>query len=96
MLQGIEATIVSAWALDPSINDEVVALAIHGALTRDPHDDPRVNDLAAGLLAERQEHDVTDLVWAEALRIVRDSVHRHQKVEPGERSYLEFIAKYIE
>ena len=95
VLQGIETLIDSNRQEDESMDDAVVALAIHGALTGQPHNDPRADVLVNNLANERTRHDVSDLIWQEALRIVRDSVHRHSELRPGEVGYLSFIDKYI-
>lgn len=96
VLLGIEGTLISCWEADPSVDDEAVGIAIHAALTRKVPEDIRAIILAAELTVERARHDVTDLIWQEALRIVRDSVHRHSQLLPGEREYLRFVSGFVE
>ena len=96
VLHGIEGTLISSWEADPSVDDAVVGIAIHAVLTKQMPDDPSAVALAAELTVERVRHDVTDLIWGEALRIVRDSLHRHSQLLPGEREYLRFVAGFVD
>lgn len=96
VLQGIESVLVSGREVDPAVDDHAAAAAIHAALTDTVPDDPRVAPIARELAAERAAHDVPDRIWHDALRVVRDSIHRHSAIGPGEVSYLDFVAEYME
>ena len=57
---------------------------------------PRVADLVGALEAIRQfREDISDDVWHDGLRVVRDSVHRHSRLRRGETGYLAFAGQYV-
>jgi hypothetical protein len=96
VLQAIETLFVSRWKEQFGIDDRAVAAAIHACLTGTETDDPLATDLARDLAHERAGFDdLPDRDWHEALRVVRDSVHRHSECLPDETSYLSFVSEYV-
>ena len=98
VLQNIEFALVNCARKDPTIDDRVIDQALQVAMqqTDAGGSDPRVVmlcDLLDGMRAYRQE--VPENIWHAGLRTVDDSVRRHSTLRPGEKSYLEFVKKYV-
>ena len=96
ILQNIEATLVAEWREDPDIDDRSALEALQASVSGAGAEDARVSGLVAALRSIREfRAEVGDATWLEAVRVVADSVRRHSKREPGETSYLEFVAPYV-
>jgi hypothetical protein len=96
VLQNIEFTILQCHKQDGRIDDRAVSAAIHACLHDEEPDDPRVADIVEALESMRDfRDDVDDDVWRKALQVVDDSVRRHSQLQPGQTSYLSFIAQFV-
>jgi hypothetical protein len=99
VLQNIEAALVMCSRKDQSIDDRMVDVALEKAIQQiEPGEDtgPHVwmmYDLLKVMRANRD--DVSDEIWRAGLRTVRDSVHRHSELRPGEKAYLHFVSQYV-
>ena len=96
VLQNIEFALVSRHREDPGIDDRAVDEALRCYLNDTEPSDARVADLVGALEAIRQfREDISDDVWHDGLRVVRDSVHRHSRLRRGETGYLAFAGQYV-
>jgi hypothetical protein len=99
VLQNIEFTLVSCSRRDRSIDDRMVAAALEAALRPSDADvdmAPQVEMMCELLQGMREtREDVSDEIWRAGLRTVRDSVHRHSGLRPGEKAYLQFVSPYV-
>jgi hypothetical protein len=99
VLQNIESMLVRCAREDPSIDDSVIDEALEICMRGsepDEDDDPRVIAICDMLAAIRSmREDVQDNIWRAGLKTVDDSVRRHSDLSPGEKSYLEFVEKYV-
>lgn len=96
VLQNIEFTLIEGWRSDRSIDDSVVADALTAAIQNRTPARETVADLVSALDQMRQiREDVTDELWRNGLQTILQSVHRHSKLRPGQRDYLEFVSPYI-
>jgi hypothetical protein len=97
VLEAIESLFVSRWQENPGIDDRTAVAAIHGHITGNEPDEPLARALARDLTHERAAFpDLPDSAWHAALRVVRDSVHRHSGCQPGETEYLSFVSDFVE
>lgn len=96
LLQNIEFVFVSLYREDRRIDDRAVANALKAAIGGDTAEDALVESLNKALDEVRLlRSDVSDDIWRDGLRTVLQSVHRHSKLRPGEREYLEFICYFV-
>ena len=96
VLQNIEFGLVAHWRSYSRTDDRFVAEALKANIAGKEAADPNVNVLAERLKEIREmRSEIADDVWAEALRVVLDSVDRHSEYKPGEISYLQFAGKYV-
>ena len=99
VLQNIEFALVSGSRRDRSIDDRTVDLALQVAMQPgDPGESlgPQVEMLYELLQVMRaNREDISDEIWRAGLRTVRDSVHRHSDLRPGEKAYLQFVSQYV-
>jgi uncharacterized alpha-E superfamily protein len=96
VLQNIEFALVNRHREDPGIDDRAVDEALRCSLNDTEPSDARVADLVGALEAIRQfREDISDDVWHDGLRVVRDSVHRHSRLRRGETGYLAFAGQYV-
>lgn len=99
ILQNIEFVLVQIARQDPVFDDRMIDQALRCSIkgTEPPEDaDGRVPLLVETLeIIRRKGLDVSDDVWIAALRKVDESVQLHSSLQPGERSYLEFVEPYL-
>ena len=100
VLQNIEFALVSHSRRDSSIDDRLVDAALEAAMHRgggeDEDLDPRVAGICEMLQALREmRKNTSDEIWRAGLRTVRESVHRHSGLRPGEKAYLGFVSQYV-
>jgi len=96
LLQNIEFIFISRYREDRRIDDRIVANVLKAAI----HGDTSENALAESLNKDLEEmrllrSDVSDDIWRDGLLTVRQSVHRHSNLRPGEREYLDFVSYFI-
>jgi hypothetical protein len=99
VLQNIEFALVNEARRDPNIDDRMIDQALRSCINRtDPPDEGgfRVARLCGVLENMRSvREDVPDDIWIAGLRTVDDSVRRHSRLLPAERSYLDFAGGYV-
>ena len=96
VLQNIEFALVDGRRDDPGVDDRDALAALIACRLGTEAEEPRVGELVDRLTAIRElREDVSADVWAEALRVIEDSVRRHSNLRPGEISYFDFAARYI-
>ena len=97
VLQNIEFALVKCRKEDRRVDDRAVDEALGAAIGQAEAPGHAIAaDVFGGLAAIRKlREDVDDDLWRNALRVVRDSVHAHSKLRPGETSYLDFVAPFV-
>lgn len=96
VLESIESLLVNRHRNNDQIDDHVVDVALAGSLVNVPPDDPLALEIYEGLAKVRTtKSDVSDNVWQDALKVVRDSVHRHSARKPREKGYLLFAGQFV-
>jgi hypothetical protein len=99
ILLNIEFALVQIARQDPVFDDQMIDQALRCCIkgTDPPEDaDGRVPLLVKTLEVFReQRRDVSDDVWIAALRKVDESVQLHSELQPGEKSYLQFVEEYF-
>lgn len=96
VLQNIEFTLLQCQKGDRRIDDRAVSAALRACLHKAEPDDPRTEEIVEALESMRDfRADVDDETWRKALQVVDDSVRRHSQLQPGQTSYLSFIAQFV-
>ena len=99
ILQNIEFILVQIARQDPVFDDRMIDQAMGFCIkgTEPTEDaDRRVPLLIKALQTVRERRrDVSDDIWIAALRKVDESVQLHSELKPGEKSYLQFVEKYV-
>jgi|GEM_PF-5491423 len=97
VLRGIETCLVKRARQDPSMDDQAAFEAVNACRLGTAPPDGLVGELVHGLTAAREALavGVSDEVWKDALKVVGDSVKRHSRFAPRERSYLGFAAQFL-
>jgi hypothetical protein len=99
VLQNIEFFLVRIARQDPIVDDRIIDQALRCCIkgTEPPEDaDGRVELLIKTLEALREQRsDVSDETWTAALRKVDESVQLHSGLNPGQKSYLQFVEGFV-
>ena len=98
-LQHVEFAFAALARRDSQLDDasilEAVQMFLKGSAPGESTS-PKVAELRALIGATRETRtNVPDREWEANLRTVAQSVRRHSKLDPGERSYIEFILRYV-
>ena len=95
VLYDIEDTLLGAHNADNSLDDRTLLDAMKCALGAGVSIDPRADELAADILAIRDDYSLSDGGWRDCLRVVVNSIHNHSALTPGATGYLTFIRKFL-
>jgi len=99
VLQNIEFALIACSQKDPRIDDWMIDSALEHILQRiemGKGTKPQVWMMCQILEQMRETRaDVTDDIWHGGLRTVRESVRRHSNLQPGEKTYIQFVSQYL-
>lgn len=96
VLENIEVAMNVVRRSNGDLDDKAVYDALDCVCDGKETADPRISDLVDVLYEiEEMRRDLLRVEWQECLLVVRESVRNHSSLEPGDKSYLDFIAAYL-
>lgn len=96
VLQGIESVLARAYRSIEAVDDAVCLEAVSSVLALRAADDPIAAVLADKLAQVRSRLSlVSPADWADALKVVGQSIRTHSSCRPGDVNYLAFIDHYL-
>jgi hypothetical protein len=100
ILEDIEMVMLAYAEESPEVDDRTIDEAL--GLLRRKNESIRDAELHVKSLCHLMSHirarhgDVSDTIWLGALRTVQDELRRHSSLNPGEKTYIEYVTNYDE
>lgn len=91
----LEKQLYVAYREYPSIDDRAIARALAAEIREQQTNTPEEAHVVLQLRDYREDSELSDENWINALRIIYTSVDNHRSRQPGTRNYLNFIEGFL-
>ena len=96
VLNAVESALVQAGRLSEQVDDRTCSIALRASIAGTESNHPQAHQLVEELAFRRSGRpDVSDELWLDALRVVLNSVRRHNQCREGDIDYLSFATAFI-